>query len=197
MTRVLICDERRGARDALTRLAKSVPAVEAIDSVACGDDLLQEYRRRPADLVLIGTQRALSSGFESARRLLAFDPAATITVFGSPDDAVGIAAALACGVRSYLRWDTTCPVLLSTLAGILANSRILPSAARRSSPGLSERELQVLHGMSCGRSNHEIGAQMHLSEDTVKTHARRLFRKLQATDRAQAVAIGFRQGLVA
>lgn len=115
MARVLICDERRGAREALTRLVKAMPAVDAIDSVACGDDLLQEYRRPPADLVLIGTQRALSSGLESTRRLFALDPSANIVVFGSPDDAAGIATAMACGVRSYLRWDTTCPVLLSTL----------------------------------------------------------------------------------
>ena len=50
--------------------------------------------------------------------------------------------------------------------------------------------------MSRGRSNSEIGKELYLSEDTVKTHARRLFRKLSAADRAQAVAVGFRSGLV-
>ena len=63
-------------------------------------------------------------------------------------------------------------------------------------PALTERELQVLTGMSRGRSNAEIGKELYLSEDTVKTHARRLFRKLGAADRAQAVAVGFRWGLV-
>ena len=50
--------------------------------------------------------------------------------------------------------------------------------------------------MSHGRSNAQIGAELYLSEDTVKTHARRLFRKLGANDRAQAVAIGLRRGLI-
>jgi DNA-binding NarL/FixJ family response regulator len=50
--------------------------------------------------------------------------------------------------------------------------------------------------MSRGRSNAEIGRDLFLSEDTVKTHARRLFRKLGAADRAQAVAVGFRAGVV-
>jgi DNA-binding NarL/FixJ family response regulator len=50
--------------------------------------------------------------------------------------------------------------------------------------------------MASGKSNGEIGRQLYLSEDTVKTHARRLFRKLGAADRAQAVAVGFRSGLV-
>ena len=66
----------------------------------------------------------------------------------------------------------------------------------RGCPPLTERELQVLRGMGRGRSNSEIGKELYLSEDTVKTHARRLFRKLGAADRAQAVAMGFRWGLV-
>ena len=61
---------------------------------------------------------------------------------------------------------------------------------------LTERELQVLRGMADGKSNAEIGRELFVSEDTVKTHARRLFRKLSARDRAHAVAAAFRAGLV-
>lgn len=61
---------------------------------------------------------------------------------------------------------------------------------------LTERELQVLRAMADGKSNAEIGRELFVSEDTVKTHARRLFRKLGARDRAHAVAAGFRAGLV-
>jgi len=69
-----------------------------------------------------------------------------------------------------------------------------PARPRR--PALTERELQVLNGMADGKSNAEIGRDLFVSEDTVKTHARRLFRKLGARDRAHAVASGFRSGLV-
>lgn len=61
---------------------------------------------------------------------------------------------------------------------------------------LTKREVEVLVGMSNGRSNAQIGQELFLSEDTIKTHARRLFRKLGAADRAQAVAIGLRRGLI-
>ncbi len=72
-----------------------------------------------------------------------------------------------------------------------------PSTSRRPAAGeLTRRELEVLSGMSHGRSNAQIGGELFLSEDTVKTHARRLFRKLGASDRAQAVAIGLRTGLI-
>ncbi|QCB92962.1 helix-turn-helix transcriptional regulator [Cellulomonas shaoxiangyii] len=63
-------------------------------------------------------------------------------------------------------------------------------------PALTKREIEVLVGMSNGRSNAQIGQELFLSEDTVKTHARRLFRKLGASDRAQAVAIGLRRGII-
>lgn len=73
--------------------------------------------------------------------------------------------------------------------------------ARRRTPSASPiaptgRELEVLRAMSEGRSNAEIGSLLSLSEDTVKTHARRLYRKLGARDRAHAVAAGFRTGLI-
>ncbi|MET8087840.1 response regulator transcription factor [Micromonospora sp. NPDC005194] len=82
-------------------------------------------------------------------------------------------------------------------AGQTDPTRPAPSARpNRASIGLTERELQVLLGMAEGKSNAEIGRELFVSEDTVKTHARRLFRKLGARDRAHAVAAGFRAGLV-
>ncbi|MBM0234688.1 helix-turn-helix transcriptional regulator, partial [Micromonospora sp. STR1_7] len=76
-------------------------------------------------------------------------------------------------------------------------ARPAPGARPARAIGLTERELQVLLGMAEGKSNAEIGRELFVSEDTVKTHARRLFRKLGARDRAHAVAAGFRAGLVA
>lgn len=55
---------------------------------------------------------------------------------------------------------------------------------------LTIREHEVLRGMAEGLSNREIGTRLFLSEDTIKTHARRLYRKLGARDRAHAVRIG-------
>ena len=71
------------------------------------------------------------------------------------------------------------------------------STVREAAPvSLSMREMQVLTGMSQGKSNAQIGRELYLSEDTIKTHARRLFRKLGAKDRAEAVATGFRRGMM-
>lgn len=61
---------------------------------------------------------------------------------------------------------------------------------------LSEKEVRVLVLMAAGSTNREIGQELWLSEDTVKTHARHVFKKLGARDRAHAVAIGIRAGLI-
>ena len=59
------------------------------------------------------------------------------------------------------------------------------------------RELEVLQLVADGLVNREIGQQLFLSEETVKSHVRHLLAKLQARSRAHAVAVGFRRGLIA
>lgn len=87
-------------------------------------------------------------------------------------------------------WNGAAP-----LAG--AGPTTVRSTVREAAPvSLSMREMQVLTGMSQGKSNAQIGRELYLSEDTIKTHARRLFRKLGAKDRAEAVATGFRRGMM-
>ena len=61
---------------------------------------------------------------------------------------------------------------------------------------LTDREYDVLRRMANGLSNGEIGRELYMSEDTVKTHAHRMFRKMGARDRAHAVSIGYRLGLL-
>jgi two-component system nitrate/nitrite response regulator NarL len=94
------------------------------------------------------------------------------------------AAALDLGARGFLR------------SGEQTGPRPFGVPGRPSTAELSPRELDVLRGMTEGRSNSEIAAGLALAEDTVKTHARRIFRKLGAGDRADAVARGFRQGIL-
>jgi DNA-binding NarL/FixJ family response regulator len=119
-----------------------------------------------------------------------------------PDDTDAlVVAAVAAGARGYLRKDASRAEVRVAIGQALTEQPAY-SAVRTSGPAagdhsaLTERELEVLAGMSDGRSNAEIGRALFLSEDTVKTHARRLFRKLGASDRAHAVAIAIRRGLV-
>lgn len=61
---------------------------------------------------------------------------------------------------------------------------------------LTDRERRVLAGMAEGKGNAEIGRDLDITEDTVKTRARHMFRKLHARDRAHAVARGYQLGIL-
>jgi DNA-binding CsgD family transcriptional regulator len=61
---------------------------------------------------------------------------------------------------------------------------------------LSSREAEVLQLIADGYGNREIGQLMFLSEETVKSHLKNLLRRLRARNRAHAVSIGFRRGLI-
>lgn len=62
--------------------------------------------------------------------------------------------------------------------------------------GLTKRELQVLQLVADGMANRQVGEALFVSEDTVKTHVRHVLAKLNATSRANAVAIGIRARLI-
>ena len=61
---------------------------------------------------------------------------------------------------------------------------------------LSGREIEVLRQLAEGHRNRDIGAQLSISEDTVKGHVRSILDKLGAKDRTQAVSIGVRRGII-
>src|SRR5690349_3686444 len=124
MRTVLICDDRRSVREGLTRVMSAVPGVQRIDCVSTADELLTRYARQAADVVFVGTQRAVASGAEATRRLMAAHPQANVMVFGAPDDAGSIAAAIAGGARGYLRWDASRPELVAARAHSAARADI-------------------------------------------------------------------------
>lgn len=200
MAKVLVLDERRRVRETLRELLVSVADVEQVESVGSTEELLERYPHERPDVVLIGTQRAVTGGVETCRRLLGMDAKAAVLVFGAPDDGANVAAAVAVGARGYLRWDASPVEMAIGLAQAALDGEPPGPRPRGNHRGpavlLTERELQVLVGMSQGKSNAGIGRDLFLSEDTVKTHARRLFKKLGVSDRAQSVAIGFRMGLL-
>lgn len=191
MTTILICDERRPVVESLARVLGTVPGVSRIGALTRDEELPVRHAREHADVVLVGLREGSYTAVEATRKMMELNARSNILVFGAPHDSRIAVAAIAQGARGYLRWDT---------AGVAPARQ--PAPARPPAPSeprsaaLSDRELQVLHGMSQGQSNSEIGRSLFLAEDTVKTHARRLFRKLGANDRAQAVAHGFRRGLL-
>ena len=208
MTTVLICDDHRIVREGLRTFVETVPGVHRVDTAASGEEVLARYAQERPDLVLMDVRMPGIGGLETVRRLILDFPDAKLIMLTAADDREQVAAAVSHGARGYLLKDVSHEELCAAVANALAGDDLVAPSLRRalSAPQagragpavtrLTERELQVLTGMSQGLSNNQIGRELFLSEDTIKTHARRLYRKLEVNDRAQAVALGFRRGLV-
>ncbi|WP_456597865.1 response regulator transcription factor [Blastococcus sp. SYSU DS0552] len=221
---VWVYDERRRVRDDVASRLVALPFVGRVEVVGDAQSLMARLATRTPDVLVVGTQRAVDTGLSAATQALRSHPGLPVLVLGAPDDADSVRAAVAFGARGYLRWDAT-PIEMGlglSRVGLRADGRLpqqatasvaawsgaaplagsapttVRSTVRDAAPAvaLSMREMQVLTGMSQGKSNAQIGRELYLSEDTIKTHARRLFRKLGAKDRAEAVATGFRRGIM-
>jgi DNA-binding NarL/FixJ family response regulator len=202
MTTVLVCDDAPLQRETIRRAVGAVPGVERVTAAGSGEEVLARYPIERPDLVLMDVRMPGIGGVEASRRLVAAHPDATVVMLTMGEDPDGVARAVSAGARGYVAKDASREEVAAAVAlalasgrdgGLARSPRVRPSG---SPPALTEREQQVLDGMSRGKSNAEIGRELYLSEDTVKTHARRLFRKLAAADRAQAVALGFRWGFL-
>ncbi len=209
MTTVLICDDHRIVREGLRQFVEAVPGVDRVVTAASGEEALARYASEMPDLVLMDVQMPGVGGIEATRQLCNAHPDARVVMLTAQDDRDHVAAAVANGARGYLLKDVSHEELCAAVVTALTGGELFEPSVRRAlvdrqagndaaaaATALTERELQVLRGMSQGKSNAEIGRELFLSEDTVKTHARRLFRKLGVGDRAQAVALGFRRGFV-
>ncbi|HWB65605.1 MAG TPA: response regulator transcription factor [Mycobacteriales bacterium] len=203
MATVLICDDRTDVQDQLRRVVGVLPGVEVEVAASCAE-ALQRRSQRSFDLVLVSLELLGRTGVEAVRDLLGLHPVARVVLLTSPDEADLLDEALTLGAAGYVCRSTPADEFAAAIATALTLAA-LPvqtdaGAGGHSDAGsavvLTEREWQVLTGMSLGKSKAEIGRDLFVSEDTVKTHARHLFRKLQVADRAHAVAAGFRRGLL-
>ena len=204
---VLICEARPGLRQALARMATNIPTAVDVDFVTDRFELSAAFAAKPADLVLIGLSPGSPDGTAATNQLLTRHPSANIIVYGSVHDTARLTAAVARGAHGFLLWTPDArhhppPTPTGSPSRREPAQPHLTAGASRSVADAwpdrpTDRELQVLRGISRGQTNGEIGRELFLSVDTVKTHASRLFKRLGAHDRSHAVALGMRSGLLA
>jgi len=164
------------------------------------------------DIVLSDVRLGRESGLDLVRDLAATHPTVKVVMLTVYDDEHYLFQALRAGARGYVlkRIDAAGLVghLLRVADGEIAidaalAGRVAMSAARISSGefwpganhGLTQRESEVLALLVAGHSNRAIASTLFVTEDTVKTHIRSLYRKLEVQDRGGAIAFALREGL--
>lgn len=192
---ILICDQHPLTRRALTeQLAASGSHLQVLSAVHDAAAVVDAFTARPTDVVLIGVRGGVPSGPLAVDALLAEHPTAPIVVFGAAVDSSLLAESILRGAQGFMLWDISNPL------GSRAIFTQPPRAAGHRPPpppkALTELEHRVLRGMSLGQTNEAIGRQLSVPEQMVKTRCRIIFGKLGARDRAHAVALGLRGGLL-
>ncbi len=213
MAGVVVCHGSPAVRERIVAAAHGVPALSPARGAATADELVALARKSAPALVLLDAHLPGVGPIEAIRRMRMLGVQPVVIMLAVPGDEITLDRAIALGARGYLAPDVDRNELAAVATHSLGANHVpqqggpaprpraeQPAGGSPRGDGtgveLTKRELEVLAGMSHGRSNAQIGQDLFLSEDTVKTHARRLFRKLGAADRAQAVAIGLRRGYI-
>ena len=195
-------DDHPAFRVGMAALIEMEPDLQVIAQTGFGRQALELYRQHRPDVVLMDLRLPDLGGVEAIIALRKEFPTARVIVLTTFDMDEDIFRATQSGAQSSLLKDTPEDELIATIRAVHLGKGTLPQrvaeqlAARRQRPDLSQRELDVLQQLVNGRTNKEIAAHLFISEDTVKSHVKALFSKLQVKDRTDAVITALRHGIV-
>ena len=197
--RILCVDDHPLVREGVARKIGRQPDMKVIGTASTGEEAVELFERDHPDVVLMDLQLPGMRGTEAIAAIRRVDPEARIivlTMYGGDED---IFRAIHAGAASYLLKDALSNELVSTVRRVYAGERpILPVIAERlaSRIGLSPREVDILELIAAGKRNKEIADALGITQETVQTHIKRLFVKLNVTDRTAAVTVALSRGIV-
>ena len=200
LVHVVHADEAPLMQLAVRSVLAAAPGFSLTASAATVAQAEQLILRVTPDLLITDTELAGESGLDLCRWTRQVSPQTAVVVLASRDEPVLIQAALRAGASGYLLKASSPESLVSYLQQAVAGLNVLDERlgqarlpSRRGEPawgaGLSPRECEVLDEVLAGFGNKMIAQRLCISEDTVKSHVKAIFRKLGARDRAHAVAL--------
>jgi two-component system NarL family response regulator len=198
--RIFLADDHPPLRAGLAAILNSQPDIEVVGEAGTGREALAS--EAVADVYVVDLRMPEGDGIHVIQQLMKRDPASKVLVLTTFDNEEDVFRALEAGARGYLLKDTTTEELVSAVRQVHTGERYLPHgiatrlADRLVRPTLTPRELDVLRLVAKGRTNKELASAMFISEETVKTHMKALFLKLEVHDRAEAVSVSLKRGII-
>lgn len=200
--RIIVADDHPIVREGVVANLEQQRDMKVVAEGSDGDEAIALVKRLLPHIVLLDLRMPRMDGLEVATQINESNlPTKVImmTTFENQEDIVRVMKA---GARAYLLKDCSQQIMFETIRRVFGGEvYLLPEIARKlvdrmQSPRLSPRELEVLSSIASGKSNKEIGAELFISEGTVKTHVASLLGKLGVEGRSSAVKEAVRLGLV-
>jgi len=200
----VVADDHPAMRAAVSDVLSDY-GMTVLGIAADGVEAVERIESAKPHVAVVDVRMPLLSGIEVARRVAITTPDTAFLFYTAYGDRSLLAEALDVGVRGFVLKEAPVielvravervaagesyvdPVLAGILVGIGLNQRIA---------ALTEREREVLRLLADGRSNEEIGRQLFVSPQTVRTHVRKAMVKLEAETRTHAVATALRQSII-
>ncbi|MFT2753338.1 response regulator [Clavibacter sp. Sh2088] len=205
MIRIVIADDHPVVRAGLRAVLDVADDIEVVGEAATPDEAVALAASLDPDLVLMDLQFGQErTGADATRQIRAVEAAPYVLVLTNYDSDGDILGAVEAGASGYLLKDAPPAELLAAVRAAAAGESALAPAvasrllARMRAPrvSLSAREIEVLRLVADGASNTEVGARLHITDATVKSHLVHVFSKLGVSSRTAAVAAARELGIL-
>lgn len=206
--RVLIVDDHPVTRDGLRSALSTSKEIDIVGEATTGEEAVEAVDKLTPDVVFMDVRMPGMGGLEATKLIRESRPDTKVILFTVEESRGAMAEAIRAGVSGYLLKDVSAAELVHTAKLVMEGKAVIhPTLTRafieevqyveqRPDTPLSRRESQILQKVAYGATTKEVAHDLGISAHTVKTHLERIFEKLGANDRAQAVAIALRKGLV-
>lgn len=218
--RLLVVEDQTKILRSQLRLLEGHPDLEIVGTALSGEAALEQIPTSQPHVLLLDLGLPRMSGIEVTREIKARHPGVEILIFTIFDEEDKVLEAVQAGASGYLLKGTPADKIVEAIKDVHAGGTVIqPNLARRllrhfradpeaaaprppedphaaSLKPLSDREREILQLIAKGISNSEAAGMLGLSKATVRTHLEHIYRKLEVTNRVEAVTEGIRKGLI-
>lgn len=203
MIKVAIVDDHSVVRIGIKYVLKTEPRLAFVGEASTGEEALPLVERTQPDVLLLDVRMPGMDGLAVLKEVLARYPEQKIVMLTTSLAEEDVYQSLKLGAKGYVVKDNAPAKIVEAIVTVAEGERYVEESAqaayevRSGERGLTPRELEVLKLVSKGCSNTEIADLLGMSPNTVKNHLKTIFEKIGATDRAEAVALALRRGVIA